>query len=116
MAFKMRYKNLQEVVDGLNNASKKHAKQAKVVKDHIKEMEDGSPHKKLDDLNNDGKITRADVLVGRGVIDEEGTPLQKTKKRTLTASCKAAAKRKFKKYPSAYANMWASKQQGQGKC
>ena len=141
MAFKMRYKNLQEVVDGLNNASKKHAKQAKVIKDHIKEMEDGSPHKKyasaaqrkaiwaskkdggagnpnkkLDDLNNDGKITRADVLVGRGVIDEEGTPLQKTKKRTLTASCKAAAKRKFKKYPSAYANMWASRQQGQGKC
>ena len=102
MAFKMRYKNLQEVVDGLNNASKKHAKQAKVVKDHIKEMEDGSPHKKyasaaqrkaiwaskkdggagnpnkkLDDLNNDGKISKADVLVGRGVIDKEGNPLKK---------------------------------------
>jgi len=27
----------------------------------------------------------------------------------LSASCKAAAKRKFKVYPSAYANMWASK-------
>ena len=77
MAFKMKYKNLQEVVDGLNNASKKHAKQAKVVEDHIKEMEDGSPHKKLDDLNNDGKISKADVLVGRGVIDEEGNPLKK---------------------------------------
>ena len=77
MAFKMRYKNLQEVVDGLNNASKKHAKQAKVVKDHIKEMEDGSPHKKLDDLNNDGKISKADVLVGRGVIDKKGNPLKK---------------------------------------
>ena len=37
-------------------------------------------------------------------------------KRKLTASCKAAAKRKFKVYPSAYANMWASKQQGKGKC
>jgi hypothetical protein len=36
--------------------------------------------------------------------------------RKLTASCKAAAKRKFKVYPSAYANMWASKQQGKGKC
>ena len=34
----------------------------------------------------------------------------------LTASCKAAAKRKFKVYPSAYANMWASKQQKKGKC
>ena len=29
---------------------------------------------------------------------------------------KAAAKRKFKVYPSAYANIWASKQQGKGKC
>ncbi len=37
-------------------------------------------------------------------------------KRTLTASCKAAARRKFDVYPSAYANMWASKQQGKGKC
>ena len=34
----------------------------------------------------------------------------------LSASCKAAAKRKFKVYPSAYANMWASRQQGKGKC
>jgi len=34
----------------------------------------------------------------------------------LTASCKAAAKKKFKVYPSAYANMWASKQQKKGKC
>ena len=34
----------------------------------------------------------------------------------LTASCKAAAKRKFKVYPSAYANMWAAKTQRQGKC
>ena len=41
---------------------------------------------------------------------------KKTKKRTLSASCIAAAKRKFDVYPSAYANMWASKQQGQGKC
>ena len=33
-----------------------------------------------------------------------------------SASCKAAAKRKFKVYPSAYANMWAAKTQRQGKC
>jgi len=36
--------------------------------------------------------------------------------RKLSASCKAAAKKKFDVYPSAYANMWASKQQGKGKC
>jgi|TARA_Y100000015_G_scaffold16166_1_gene15536 hypothetical protein len=34
----------------------------------------------------------------------------------LSDSCKAAAKRKFKVYPSAYANMWASKTQKAGKC
>ena len=27
----------------------------------------------------------------------------------ISASCKARAKKKFKVYPSAYANMWASK-------
>ena len=34
----------------------------------------------------------------------------------LSASCKAAAKRKFKVYPGAYANIWASKTQKKGKC
>ena len=34
----------------------------------------------------------------------------------ISSSCKAAAKRKFKVYPSAYANMWASKTQKAGKC
>ena len=34
----------------------------------------------------------------------------------LSAKCKAAARRKFDVYPSAYANMWASKQQKKGKC
>jgi hypothetical protein len=31
--------------------------------------------------------------------------------RKLSASCKAAARAKFDVYPSAYANIWASKQQ-----
>jgi len=34
----------------------------------------------------------------------------------LSASCKAAARRKFDVYPSAYANIWASKTQKAGKC
>ena len=34
----------------------------------------------------------------------------------LSASCKVAARRKFKVYPSAYANMWASRTQKKGKC
>jgi len=34
----------------------------------------------------------------------------------LSANCKSAARRKFKVYPSAYANMWASRTQKKGKC
>ena len=47
-------------------------------------------------------------------------PMKKIKKspalKKLSASCKAAAKRKFKVYPSAYANMWAAATQRKGKC
>ena len=48
MAFKMKYKNLEEVVDQLRNAVKAHGKQADVVEEHIEEMEEGSPAKKKD--------------------------------------------------------------------
>ena len=52
-----------------------------------------------------------------GAYDLKNSPLNKSPMlRKLSAGCKAAAKRKFKVYPSAYANMWASKQQGKGKC
>ena len=81
MAFKMKYKNLEEVVKQLKGAVKAHAKQAEIVEDHIDEMEEKSPNKLK-----------------------------------LTASCKAAARRKFDVYPSAYANAYASKQQKKGKC
>jgi len=46
------------------------------------------------------------------MVKSKGSPAM----RKLSASCKSAAKRKFDVYPSAYANMWASKQQGKGKC
>ncbi len=49
-------------------------------------------------------------------INEMKKPNNSPALRKLSASCKAAAKRKFDVYPSAYANMWASKQQGKGKC
>jgi len=45
------------------------------------------------------------------------TPMKKSPMlKKLSAGCKAAARRKFKVYPSAYANIWASKQQKKGKC
>ena len=43
MAFKMKYKNLEEVVKQLQGAVKAHGNQAKIVKKHIEEMKDGSP-------------------------------------------------------------------------
>tara|TARA_R100001015_G_C4614876_1_gene170796 strand:+ start:514 stop:645 length:132 start_codon:yes stop_codon:yes gene_type:complete len=38
MAFKMNYKNLEEVVKELKGAVKAHANQARVVEKHIKDM------------------------------------------------------------------------------
>ena len=63
------------------------------------------------------KVTKKDVLVGRGVIEaKRGRKIKKkkpTKKKgptpknpSLYARVKAEAKKKFKVYPSAYANAW----------
>ena len=52
MAFKMKYKNLQGVVDELRGAVKAHGKQANTIEKHIDKMED-SPMKKKKGL--DGK-------------------------------------------------------------
>ena len=45
MAFKMKYKNLQEVVKQLRSAVQAHGKQADTIEKHIDNME-GSPMKK----------------------------------------------------------------------
>ncbi|MDB3913306.1 hypothetical protein N9378_00450 [Flavobacteriaceae bacterium] len=66
MAFKMKYKNLKEVVKQLNSAVVAHGKQAKTINKHIDEMED-SPMKKKKGL--DGKACW------------EGYKLQGTKKK-----------------------------------
>ena len=44
MPFKMKYKNLEGVIDQLNNASKKHKRQAEILKKHVEKME-SSPAK-----------------------------------------------------------------------
>ena len=67
--------------------------------------------KLLDVGGNVKKINMAYKMKGCSLLKKK-SPV----KRKLTASCKAAARRKFDVYPSAYANMWASKQQGKGKC
>ena len=43
MVFKMKYKNLEEIVEQLHGASKMHKKQAKKLDKHIDKMEDNSP-------------------------------------------------------------------------
>ena len=45
MAFKMKYKNLEEVVKELRGAVKAHGKQADTIEKHLDDMED-SPTKK----------------------------------------------------------------------
>lgn len=61
----------------------------------------------------EGTIKQQDELRNKAAtLKMKTSPMLKK----LSAGCKAAARRKFKVYPSAYANMWASKQQRKGKC
>ncbi|REJ63507.1 MAG: hypothetical protein DWQ21_02990 [Bacteroidetes bacterium] len=39
-----------------------------------------SPIKMLKDLSGDGKVTQKDVLIGRGVINKKGEPLNRKNK------------------------------------
>ena len=82
----VKHKDLKKVVSELKNASKMHLKQSKTIDQHI------------DDMESPNKMKKSPMLL------------------KLSAGCKAAARRKFKVYPSAYANMWASKTQKKGKC
>ena len=112
MAFKMKkHPELIEVVKQLRGAVKAHGKQADIVEGHIKDMEKSPMSKYKSDAQ------RKAIWASK---NEQGptkvSSFSKTRKRKLSAGCKAAAKRKFKVYPSAYANMWASKQQRKGKC
>lgn len=56
-----------------------------------------SPMKKLNDLSGDGKVTRKDVLIGRGVIE---SPM----KQTVKDACYKKVKATYKVFPSAYAS------------
>lgn len=56
-----------------------------------------SPMKKMKDLSGDGKITKKDVLIGRGVIE---SPI----KQTVKDACYKKVKATYKVFPSAYAS------------
>ena len=87
----VKHKDLKKVVCEVKNAVKAHGRQDETIDQHIKDMGSGFKMKSM---------------------------LKKTSPALLkiSASCKAAARKKFKVYPSAYANMWASKTQKKGKC
>ena len=70
----------------------------KILKQVSRELKNASKTHK-------GQAYKIDTLLS------SGSPVLKK----LSTSCKAAARRKFDVYPSAYANMWASKQQKAGK-
>ena len=128
-------KKLRKISKQLKGASKLHAGQAKKIDSMIK----NSPAKKFDFKSQKPKNKRDYTakeekdfsMHNISARRTEGTIKQQKEMRNrasalklkkspalakLSASCKAAAKRKFKVYPSAYANMWAAKTQRQGKC
>jgi len=125
----VKHKDLKDVVAQLKNASKMHLGQAKTISQHIKDMGKAvgkatsafkmktpfylTEKQEKIDANKDGKITGEDFKLLRSSSKmKHSSPVKKK----LSASCKAAARRKFDVYPSAYANIWASRQQKKGKC
>ena len=46
MAFKLKYKNIKEIIDNLYNASKMHKKDAKRLEKHVSMMEESPLNKK----------------------------------------------------------------------
>ena len=62
----------------------------------------GSPFP-MEDLSGDGKITKKDVLIGRGVIKKDESPAK------LKDACYRKAKAKYDVFPSAYASGYIAK-------
>jgi len=60
--FKMKYKNLKEVVEELQGAVKAHGKQAKVIEEHIDKMEKKSPLEKRGSWEYGGKTYYGDYI------------------------------------------------------
>jgi len=123
MAFKMRkHPALIGVVKELRGAVKAHGKQADVIEKHIEEM--NSPAKYAEDPDNKKEVRRENKQTRRlrrlRRLEAKGKTstkrYAKLKEKTyapfnkkLKPCQKSAARKKFDVYPSAYANMWASR-------
>jgi len=92
----------------------------KGVKHYTKDGKEwkGATHKMDGDLHSGASHTGSSkVLVHKEDLKKSPVGMVKSPMLLkLSAGCKAAARKKFKVYPSAYANMWASKTQKKGKC
>jgi len=64
MAFKMKYKDLKEVVKGLRSAVEMHGKQADTIEKHIDDVEEGgdSPMQKRVSWQYGGKTYHGDLI------------------------------------------------------
>ena len=129
---------LRNIAKNLKKSSKVHAKQSKQIESIMKKSPAKNTAKNLlkavpnkaafDKLSPEDKkgftkaAKKAGLPTNKNILDtgvNKAASLKMKKSPALaklSASCKAAAKRKFKVYPSAYANMWAAKTQRQGKC
>ena len=98
---KVKHKDLEKVVDELQGAVKAHGRQAKTIDKHIDDMA-GMPKK--------GKCSCYDghSRVKGTAPCAPGSCKKSPASKKLKPCQKAAARRKFDVYPSAYANMWAS--------
>ena len=121
---------LKNIAKNLKKSSKVHAKQSKQIESIMKK----SPAKNKNKAKNllkavpnkaaYDKLSPEDKKAFNKAAKKAGLPTKKAPSKLkkspalakLSASCKAAARRKFKVYPSAYANMWASRTQKAGKC
>jgi len=85
--FKLKYKNLEGVVDELANASKMHKKQSEVIEDHIADMEGESPAKLIKTPGGpvaDKKEVKEDDNVPLSPGYEDPVKIQKVQREGLT--------------------------------
>ena len=73
------------------------AKLPKAVRNKMGYMKDGGKAKKFPDLTGDGKVTRADILKGRGVFASGGDANRKVKNKILKQMFKS--QKEFFKIP-----------------
>jgi len=100
MAFKLKNKQIKEIVGQLRTASKTHAAQADKIESAMKLKQMGkrkSPRDKMRSGSEVAKERREFAAKSKGKSPMKGK---------ISASCKAQAKKKFKVWPSAYASGW----------